>query len=246
MASTTSSAPANKSLAGIDPGEIINEILGGRNDSTKKSSAGRRSGTCLYPFRRHGRSGGAGDDRLWHGADRRARRCRQDGAARDANLARRHQCQGRPVGSAGQARLLRRPEHAADGAGDLYQAARCRQGRPHCFGLWHKHGRAGDADRHPARSPVSRPLRARGEQRVSLSQVLFDAADRTRSQACLLGALLQGRHGEDRKSTRLNSSHGYISYAVFCLKKKKKKKKKKNLQKKKNRKKKKKKKEKKK
>src|SRR5687768_18123901 len=30
---------------------------------------------------------------------------------------------------------------------------------------------------------------------------------------------------EDRKSTRLNSSHGYISYAVFCLKKKKNKKK---------------------
>src|SRR2546422_8533557 len=32
-------------------------------------------------------------------------------------------------------------------------------------------------------------------------------------------------HGQrarrDRKSTRLNSSHGYISYAVFCLKKKK-------------------------
>src|SRR5256884_4207752 len=29
-------------------------------------------------------------------------------------------------------------------------------------------------------------------------------------------------HGSlDRKSTRLNSSHGYISYAVFCLKKKK-------------------------
>src|SRR2546422_8380964 len=28
-------------------------------------------------------------------------------------------------------------------------------------------------------------------------------------------------HTQDRKSTRLNSSHGYISYAVFCLKKKK-------------------------
>src|SRR2546422_8116192 len=27
-------------------------------------------------------------------------------------------------------------------------------------------------------------------------------------------------HERDRKSTRLNSSHGYISYAVFCLKKK--------------------------
>src|SRR2546422_4045138 len=31
-----------------------------------------------------------------------------------------------------------------------------------------------------------------------------------------------GRPDGDRKSTRLNSSHGYISYAVFCLKKKKK------------------------
>src|SRR2546422_8047461 len=30
------------------------------------------------------------------------------------------------------------------------------------------------------------------------------------------------RGAQDRKSTRLNSSHGYISYAVFCLKKKKK------------------------
>src|SRR2546429_4588302 len=29
------------------------------------------------------------------------------------------------------------------------------------------------------------------------------------------------RERMDRKSTRLNSSHGYISYAVFCLKKKK-------------------------
>src|SRR5205809_4463805 len=37
--------------------------------------------------------------------------------------------------------------------------------------------------------------------------------------AVLVGILT----GLDRKSTRLNSSHGYISYAVFCLKKKKKK-----------------------
>src|SRR2546422_6210191 len=32
----------------------------------------------------------------------------------------------------------------------------------------------------------------------------------------------RGPSSRDRKSTRLNSSHGYISYAVFCLKKKKK------------------------
>src|SRR2546422_3672962 len=33
---------------------------------------------------------------------------------------------------------------------------------------------------------------------------------------------VEAMFAEDRKSTRLNSSHGYISYAVFCLKKKKK------------------------
>src|SRR2546429_6881827 len=39
-------------------------------------------------------------------------------------------------------------------------------------------------------------------------------------QAAMLRLLYQlGQR--DRKSTRLNSSHGYISYAVFCLKKKK-------------------------
>src|SRR5688572_31819621 len=40
-----------------------------------------------------------------------------------------------------------------------------------------------------------------------------------------LGAGVEGREaaaaGKDRKSTRLNSSHSQISYAVFCLKKKK-------------------------
>src|SRR2546427_5203486 len=36
-----------------------------------------------------------------------------------------------------------------------------------------------------------------------------------------LGCLSGGREGRDRKSTRLNSSHSQISYAVFCLKKKK-------------------------
>src|SRR2546429_969431 len=33
-------------------------------------------------------------------------------------------------------------------------------------------------------------------------------------------SLSDGERDLDRKSTRLNSSHGYISYAVFCLKKK--------------------------
>src|SRR2546429_6125466 len=40
--------------------------------------------------------------------------------------------------------------------------------------------------------------------------------------ATIVGAAKTGSigDGKDRKSTRLNSSHGYISYAVFCLKKK--------------------------
>src|SRR5688572_32666336 len=40
--------------------------------------------------------------------------------------------------------------------------------------------------------------------------------------AATKAAVLINDDGEDRKSTRLNSSHSQISYAVFCLKKKKK------------------------
>src|SRR2546422_6798801 len=46
-----------------------------------------------------------------------------------------------------------------------------------------------------------------------------EARDQRRSQYAQLGC--ECTHLRDRKSTRLNSSHGYISYAVFCLKKKK-------------------------
>src|SRR5687768_17994903 len=49
---------------------------------------------------------------------------------------------------------------------------------------------------------------------------------RLRRVPCAHGSdRLRARELRDRKSTRLNSSHGYISYAVFCLKKKKTKKK---------------------
>src|SRR5689334_24200809 len=40
------------------------------------------------------------------------------------------------------------------------------------------------------------------------------------AHAAGVGDLLDGLLAEDRKSTRLNSSHSSISYAVFCLKKK--------------------------
>src|SRR5205814_7994001 len=55
-----------------------------------------------------------------------------------------------------------------------------------------------------------------------LAQLLNSRAEPERKVASLI-AEANGRGGLDRKSTRLNSSHLGISYAVFCLKKKKKK-----------------------
>src|SRR2546429_5211858 len=49
---------------------------------------------------------------------------------------------------------------------------------------------------------------------------LFRSPSRTSSRAPWLPSVAQASCCRDRKSTRLNSSHGYISYAVFCLKKK--------------------------
>src|SRR2546427_9086244 len=51
--------------------------------------------------------------------------------------------------------------------------------------------------------------------------VAFTAMGGTSTGA--IGATTDHGDGTDRKSTRLNSSHSQISYAVFCLKKKKKK-----------------------
>src|SRR3712207_6972806 len=48
-----------------------------------------------------------------------------------------------------------------------------------------------------------------------IAPLIFSAAGRLRQSSIVISR-------EDRKSTRLNSSHANISYAVFCLKKKKK------------------------
>src|SRR5699024_1276505 len=50
---------------------------------------------------------------------------------------------------------------------------------------------------------------------------ISDYTDRDNVQNCRLSSLQDLATGSDRKSTRLNSSHVSISYAVFCLKKKK-------------------------
>src|SRR3712207_7532781 len=62
--------------------------------------------------------------------------------------------------------------------------------------------------------------------RVAVRHVDILGGDVPDGQAAPRPAALRGGHAallKDRKSTRLNSSHANISYAVFCLKKKKKK-----------------------
>src|SRR2546422_7877492 len=66
---------------------------------------------------------------------------------------------------------------------------------------------------------IRRPPRSTLFPYTTLFRSKFDAAMREgRWEKSSSGAEVRGK--TDRKSTRLNSSHGYISYAVFCLKKK--------------------------
>src|SRR3712207_8784773 len=64
-----------------------------------------------------------------------------------------------------------------------------------------------------------RQLAHRAREHVEARRPRFDADRRTQREVTerFLAAVVGG----DRKSTRLNSSHANISYAVFCLKKKK-------------------------
>src|SRR2546422_3641901 len=63
---------------------------------------------------------------------------------------------------------------------------------------------------------------ARSILRVVLPRAIRDSSQIIRATLILVPAVpVKGAPSDslDRKSTRLNSSHGYISYAVFCLKK---------------------------
>src|SRR2546429_4935829 len=74
----------------------------------------------------------------------------------------------------------------------------------------HRHGSGDERQlcRVTARRAVAGGKRGAARERHAGARRLYDRAD-------------GGGSALDRKSTRLNSSHGYISYAVFCLKKKK-------------------------
>src|SRR3989449_5329728 len=74
-----------------------------------------------------------------------------------------------------------------------------------------------------ARDPVG-PVAAAVEQRLEVhagdGAVPFHSRLHPHKRGVAPAVAVEHLFARDRKSTRLNSSHGYISYAVFCLKKK--------------------------
>src|SRR2546430_12273297 len=83
--------------------------------------------------------------------------------------------------------------------------------------------------RRPPRStlfPYTTLFRSHGEAAFDLFRKLAGAANRARTvieedqRHAVTGGCADNFVAGDRKSTRLNSSHSQISYAVFCLKKK--------------------------
>src|SRR3712207_8586355 len=71
----------------------------------------------------------------------------------------------------------------------------------------------------PSKVPVPKGLVGGNGRIQCCSRGEYAASDKA-TLACRISVLLQ-QIAKDRKSTRLNSSHANISYAVFCLKKKK-------------------------
>src|SRR2546429_6808326 len=79
--------------------------------------------------------------------------------------------------------------------------------------------------RRPPRStlfPYTTLFRSNEEKKTSRSKTKEKLHGRHYHIDCTCGTCSRSPAlgSQDRKSTRLNSSHGYISYAVFCLKKK--------------------------
>src|SRR5207245_9085524 len=82
--------------------------------------------------------------------------------------------------------------------------------------------RSSDLQSTLARFPQLRPALADFAGKLSASDIrrLNYAVDAQHEDAAAVVRAFRQSRGLDRKSTRLNSSHGSISYAVFCLKKK--------------------------
>src|SRR5690606_41701060 len=77
------------------------------------------------------------------------------------------------------------------------------------------------APRAPRQARVGCPRHSCGDRRMrAQAESPADTTEQRHSRVLTALALAAARLLQDRKSTRLNSSHVKISYAVFCLKKK--------------------------
>src|SRR5438034_4031187 len=157
-------------------------------------------------------------------AQGRERRHRGDEAA-DAAAARRPRAavlhlHVRPGGGGGAL-----PHHGRKGAGDHPGAARVDVGTRRAALRDRRPGRRGEDPPAPRIRRVDH--RRRGRAAELRGPALRVPAAAARHGTAGADGIRAGARGliPDRKSTRLNSSHTVISYAVFCLKKKKKKKK---------------------
>src|SRR5256885_5816622 len=71
---------------------------------------------------------------------------------------------------------------------------------------------------HKLGTPDTEDTYSIGRDFPRIAEIILESS---RDGRYILASVANGDGGEDRKSTRLNSSHLVISYAVFCLKKKK-------------------------
>src|SRR2546429_2677802 len=83
------------------------------------------------------------------------------------------------------------------------------------------HRQPGERDAGPCGGSLGSVVSNTGRGRVFLRNSGSCGISEERTVKDNVPRLLPTTGAADRKSTRLNSSHGYISYAVFCLKKKK-------------------------
>src|SRR2546422_5452890 len=133
--------------------------------------------------------------------------------------------------SPGVATLRRDPDQAATGAGgggdaETADVALAASGDGRAFERLYRghvarvHGLARRMIGPEAADDVTQDVFVRAW--TKLATFRGEAAFGTWLHRLAINVILARRTSLDRKSTRLNSSHGYISYAVFCLKKKKK------------------------
>src|SRR2546422_2148900 len=116
--------------------------------------------------------------------------------------------------------------HRHGPARDVLLLGRRALGRPGAFGIELAELSQLSGDWEGAAREWAAALTDAPVQLPNAASALAEAPDgqRERIARLLTGgtpSTLTRRLAGDRKSTRLNSSHGYISYAVFCLKKKK-------------------------